>query len=93
MDNISYIYRMSAALTTHVITGAVVPPGCSGTVANPGASPGHLCVFVWQDVDMSDPVVLGITRVGATIYASTLNANGGYIHGTWAATSPVPLLP
>jgi hypothetical protein len=90
MDNISYTYRMSAALTTHVITGAIVPPGCSGTATNPGAMPGHLCVFVLADLTMSDPGVHSNTRTGAVIAASPANINGGYSYGTWAATSSTP---
>ncbi len=43
-----------APLIWHVITGAV-PEGCSGTYANPGAAPGHLCVFVHENMHMSPP--------------------------------------
>jgi hypothetical protein len=90
MDSISYTYRMSAALTPHVITG-IVPPGCSGTAANPGAAPGHLCVFVLENLFMSTPAVFDSGRTGAAIWSDAEHPDGGFVLGTWAATSPVPL--
>jgi hypothetical protein len=90
-DNISYTYRMSAPLTPHVVTG-VVPPGCSGTQTNPGASPGHLCIFVAQSAYTSTPTVHDNGRTGAVFYSVATDPYGGsYTQGTWAATSPVPL--
>ena len=42
---------------------------------------------------MSTPVIYGNGRTGAILYSETSDTNGGWTNGTWAATSPVPLLP
>jgi hypothetical protein len=93
MDNISYIYRMSAVLTPHVIAvGAPPPAGCSGTADLPNANPGHLCIFEKEKSSaMNHPIVFFNTRTGVGLYATT--GTSGFVDGTWAATSPAAAVP
>ena len=45
-DNITFGFELASAPTEHFIAeGAVAPPECPGTVADPKAKPGHLCVY------------------------------------------------
>lgn len=44
--SVSYALPLGSAPTTHYIRpGATLPAGCTGTVENPGAEKGNLCVF------------------------------------------------
>lgn len=93
-DSISFPFPLAAAPTAHFIAaGAVVPVGCSGTVAAPAASPGHLCVFEDQNDGASTRNVFDAvtgsnniaSRFGAVVFA---NGTNPFTWGTWAVTAP-----
>lgn len=47
---VSYALPLAAAPTTHFIRkSGVDPTGCTGSVTNPGAAPGNLCVFAAEE--------------------------------------------
>ena len=90
--DISFGWTLPGEPIAHFIApGDPVPAGCSGSVAAPNASPGHLCVF--QGFDFGDVRIgvcnvnndcPGADRFGAILYGYT-EADG--IHqaaGTWA---------
>jgi hypothetical protein len=69
---------------------------CPGTVANPEAEPGHLCIYKgWSDLDASfiarlDQQAPGANRTGAliSVFGSPENDVGKSAFGTWAVTAP-----
>jgi hypothetical protein len=88
---INFPVPLASAPQVHfILSGGVVPAGCTGTGAAPGAAPGHLCVFERYTLNRtyinaygstgfpgSDPtgVALGFTSAAAGAVVST---------GTWA---------
>lgn len=88
---ISYGFQFATAPVTHVIQAAgVTPANCTGNATNPGAAPGHLCVFEVAGTNHTTtyPVVFNTTRFGSTLYMFATAAGFAYSSGTWAATSP-----
>jgi hypothetical protein len=48
--SVSYVLPLAEAPTTHYVRpGAILPAGCLGSVEEPGAEPGNLCVFAQQE--------------------------------------------
>ena len=90
-DTISWGNRLPSAPTSHVINpGAAVPPGCSGTEDNPGADPGHLCVFELTGRQSNQ---VGVTidtpnRIGAGVNITSAAAGAFFNVGNWAVTAP-----
>jgi hypothetical protein len=85
---ISYGFQLASAPVTHIVTGAT-PAGCQGNASNPGADPGHLCVFVTTTSNGSLSVWEN-SRFGATLLLDPASPNSGnlsVITGRWAATS------
>jgi hypothetical protein len=97
---ITYQLPVSAnPVPNYIVFGAAVPAGCSGTPANPGASPGNLCIF--EDVaainassqTTFDPSS-GSTgtgnagKIGAGVQATSSAAGDFRVRGTWALTAP-----
>jgi collagen type II alpha len=100
MTQISFGFRLSAAPTSHIIpVGGPSPPECPGTVTNPQAAAGHLCVYEGDVANVSS-VVTCDTTLGGCGPPGTTNAEGAgvvgypaaagaaYMIGTWAATAP-----
>jgi hypothetical protein len=88
---ISFGVTLAAAPTVHLIDGGAVPSDCSGTATNPGAAPGHLCVFVSTNINTSNATIYsagGISGTaspfGAYIGASATAAGQSYYYGGWA---------
>ena len=88
LDGISYGFRMSAALTAHLITLAGTPPAeCPGTTDDPAAQAGHVCIFVKENTNMNNPTPFNTTKQGLGIFSTVVGGTVGFIDGTWAATS------
>lgn len=98
-DNISFGFTFASAPTPHVILlGDPTPAGCAGgSVTNPQADPGNLCVYESSMNDRSTLSVFqestgtsGLTDPwGAGVFMFSTAASGtAYSAGTWAATSP-----
>jgi hypothetical protein len=93
---ISFQIPLAAAPTVHVILlGAPVPAGCSGTRANPGASPGNLCIFEGSNYNAGglaacDPTLSGCTfgasRFGTAVVSQPTGTGIWDDFGTWAVT-------
>jgi hypothetical protein len=95
--HISYNFPLAVAPTKHYIaSGAPVPAGCSGSVSNPGAAAGHLCVFAaYNDpgatfAGLYDPSGGGFGapgKFGEIVAFFSTGANQLDIVGTWAVTA------
>jgi len=96
----SFGFRLSAAPTVHYITVGTPPPAdCPGTVTNPQANPGHLCVFeVFAqnatafrgvcDAETAGCPANSASREGFAVYAAIQTAGQGmYVFGSWAVTA------
>ncbi len=100
-DNLSFGWTLSAAPITHYINdGAIPPAGCSGTVAAPNASPGHLCVFEAQSNLANQRRTINATGsyglaspFGAGVTVTTTGAGNVYVYGSWAVRPAVAVGP
>jgi len=95
----SFGLRLPASPTRHFIADGGVPPAqCPGTVPNPQASPGHLCVYEGSNINNRSSVVIDETNTGTGRYGFTFlifaSAAGNYwSYGTWAVTAPTTAAP
>jgi hypothetical protein len=95
--SISFGFTLASAPTVHYINQGTAPPAqCPGTVTNPQAQAGHLCVYEEGGSNLGtrglfDPTT-GTTgpasRYGAGVYANSSGAGSFSLWGTWAATAP-----
>jgi hypothetical protein len=91
---ISYALSLSSAPTVHYVkVGEASPTGCTGgTVANPAAEKGNLCIYA----AVEEPGVVGISPeagldplVGFSLFAASTAPAGEFasFNGTWAVTA------
>jgi hypothetical protein len=107
-DAISYQFPLSTAPVAHYIeAGAPTPAGCAGSRTNPGAAPGHLCVFEFETFNAAaGPLICnwlvgscsGASRLGFTVVPFSAGAGLMETNGTWAVTAlagagPTPAAP
>ena len=93
-SEISFVYPLAAEPTAHFINeGAATPPGCTGDVSNPGASPGHLCVFEFDGTNAGVRNTNGPTggdgtasKWGAGLFIRSVAAGTYWTRGVWALT-------
>jgi hypothetical protein len=95
---IDFGFQFASAPEPHwILGGDPSPPECPGTVGNPQAAPGHLCVYESpvgysnissQDVFDTAAGTTGANRWGAGLIAYIDGAASYWSYGTWAATSP-----
>jgi hypothetical protein len=91
--SISFQFPLAAAPTTTFIAAGTTPPAqCPGTVAEPKASPGNLCIYVSASAGgfqgyFSPTVGSNFTpsRFGVVVFDNTTDP---YTYGTWAVTAP-----
>jgi hypothetical protein len=91
---VSFGYLLSASLPEEVvIKGGPANANCPGSLADPQATPGHLCVYTSLGTTVASNVIAyniettlgGETgHTGMVIYTS----NGAFSQGTWALTAP-----
>ncbi len=93
---ISFPIPLSAPLEashTHIVTVNTVPAQCPGTVAEPKAEPGNLCVYESTDTELGNliqvtnpaaPTASGTATSGAVLISSYASE---YVHGTFAVTA------
>jgi hypothetical protein len=105
IDEISFGFRMPSGLTARYINaGAPAPAQCPGTLANPQAVAGNLCVWEAFATNATTRGVFGphtssglfnaVAPHGAGVYALATATAHVQAHGSWAATSasaPAPL--
>ena len=97
--SISFPLRLPAKPTVQVIgIGGAPTANCAGSVANPQAAPGYLCVYKYLetnttnfaicDLDCSGFPVPTAERTGVLLYLHSTNAARTFAGGTWAVTAP-----
>jgi len=84
-EQISFGFTLSAAPTR----GTTVSD-CPGSVSNPQAAPGKLCLYDRQrlNIGSTDPTVFNIDTHGAEVEDHAAATGGYYDIGTWAVTAP-----
>jgi hypothetical protein len=85
--------RLPASPARHFIPDGGVPPAsCPGTLTNPQAAPGHLCVYQGSNISNQstgiDETNAGTGRYGFTFLIFALAAGNYWSYGTWAVTAP-----
>jgi len=96
-ESISFPVPMPGNLDVLIIeSGDPLPASCSGTVTDPGADPGFLCIFVDYDKNISfygfyrnDGTNDVTSQFGGQIFAVSAGAGGAEFSATWAATAPL----
>jgi hypothetical protein len=95
VDSISFGVQLPAAPARTIVQSGTGPAQCPGTVAEPQAAPGQLCIYVGDRVNVSaiDTIVDGAatgatTRQGAGIIVVSSVAGTFGARGSWAVTAP-----
>ena len=86
---ISFGYSISFTPTIRYVAGGqLIPTGCTGGAANPGAQPGYLCIFEadYFNLNSRNPFMVGSS--GAVVALSAASANTFYAYGNWALIAP-----
>jgi hypothetical protein len=90
---LSYAFPLPASPTINVIgIGGGPTAACPGTVANPQAAPGNLCVYQQRNDGNQAFVVLNEVqggRFGAVLYFPAAAGADYEYEGTWAVTAPL----
>jgi hypothetical protein len=89
--SISFLYPLAAAATSNFIPAGTSPPaGCPGTVANPQAAAGVLCVYEQASSNAGtkgiDPGSGQPVKYGAGLYVASAAAGVFFSDGSWAVT-------
>jgi hypothetical protein len=94
-DSISFPIPLGAAPEGDFVPQAGSDPDCPGSVSNPQAAPGHLCVYEGFTYHLDFHAILtaggteGTTRFGARVdYFAVDGAGPTNAAGTWAVTAP-----
>jgi hypothetical protein len=91
-SEISFVYPLASAPTGHYINeAAATPAGCTGNSTNPGADPGHLCIFEFDALNTTNRLFTGpsdgvTTRFGVGLFTRSTAAGTYWIRGSWAVT-------
>jgi len=101
---IEFVLRLGAAPTVHYInTGTPPPAECPGTLTNPQATAGNLCLYEGNATNTTNRGVfspetpggtIGVaTREGAGVFMFPATTSQAYIWGSWAVTSAAAASP
>jgi hypothetical protein len=98
---VSFAFPLAAPPAVDLVDDGVAPPAqCPGSLANPQASPGHLCVYespAHQNatnllvVEPTLDVASGLgkaSRFGFSMRANSIVPGAVRTSGTWALTAP-----
>jgi hypothetical protein len=91
---ISFILALPSDPATHYVPAAGPAPGqCPGSVNDPQAFPGNLCVYErvasgTTGVLIDFPADTGSARFGAIVQGNTAGSVDAVVKGTWAVTAP-----
>ena len=89
---LSYQFPLASSPTINVIgIGGASTAACPGTVADPQAAPGNLCVYQQRnDGTLAFQVLNEVQggRYGAVLYAPIADNTNYEYEGTWAVTAP-----
>ena len=90
---LTYPYPLPSSPTINVIAvGGASTANCPGTVADPQALPGHLCVYQQRnDGNLAFSVLNEVQggRFGAVLYFPIADGTDYEYEGTWAVTAPL----
>lgn len=95
-STVSFGWNLSAVPTPHYIPqGDTVPAGCSGNHIEPGADPGHLCVFERNRVNANNRTIFDppaglndqASKYGFGVFWQG-SAGFSSLYGSWAVTAP-----
>jgi hypothetical protein len=97
--SVSFGVTLSAPPTVHYITlGSPVPDGCAGTLAAPGANPGHMCIFESGSSNVSGQQTISGAASGAAdpfglfiLGTQTSSASVSWFRDTWAVRPAAPV--
>jgi hypothetical protein len=101
-DNISFGFKLASEPQEHFIkSGTAAPAVCPGTLADPKAAPGHLCVYEGDATNRSDVVIFSAghrqsfraDEFGAGLWLIPAAAGNAWSYGTWAVTAPAGTSP
>lgn len=104
-DAISFALPLSQPPTVKVVpTNGPLPAGCSGTLTDPDAAPGNLCIFVGWNTNTDTPGNIGgtykaetggagATRNGTVVFVNSAAAGLVETGGSYAVTAPLPGTP
>jgi hypothetical protein len=94
---VSFDYPFATAPAPIIVTASSNqdPAACKGSVANPTAAKGFVCVYVTSETNIAalstvsavTNVVGQATRFGWGMYETTAGAGNIVVNGTWAATA------
>jgi hypothetical protein len=90
----SYVFTLASAPAAHYVpTGTTAPPQCPGSVAQPEAQAGHLCVYEGSRLNGTVEVLSpeggsGSSEEGFLVSIRSTAAGDFSSRGTWAVTSP-----
>ena len=96
----TFAASLSSTSVAHFIPMSGTPPAaCPGTVTEPEAQPGHLCVYEASQANRGAPIIYDTALLGGfasgvagkygfTIYFSALGAGFESSYGTYAVTAP-----
>jgi hypothetical protein len=91
LASISFVIPLATAPTAHVLEpGKGETAECPGTASNPQASPGQLCVYIEEAVNVAvTPGNIGVEphAFGASVFAPNGDEPGGIAFGSWAVTA------
>ena len=93
-DALSFGRSLSEVPTAHYIAYNETPPSeCPGSVEQPEASAGHLCVYEDGRLNISSANVTTTAGESSTTFGAFVNATAtstglASIRGTWAVTAP-----
>jgi hypothetical protein len=102
-SEIDFGFALASAPEQHFIPEAGVPPAqCPGSVTNPQAMAGHLCVYEENSLNRNDLVIFSgatgdgdtTSRWGAGLWLLPTVSPGNYFsYGTWAVKAPAGTTP
>jgi hypothetical protein len=94
-DSISFGAQLPAAPTRAIVAPGATTAQCTGTVAEPKAAPGYLCIYVSESfkagtIDtIGDGATVGATSRQGTGIIVVSNQPGSFgARGSWAVTAP-----
>jgi hypothetical protein len=94
-SSVSFPFPLAADPTPHYIRfGTARPPQCPGTIDQPEAAPGHLCVYerafsnvVQRNVN-TESGDSSATRFGFGVFSRSAAAGSASTFAVWAVTAP-----
>jgi hypothetical protein len=91
-DGYAFLFTFASAPTPHFVPLGgpnPAPTQCPGTVTDPSAAAGHLCVYEGQHLGVGTINIFNVRKHGFMIEGfATTPGTGWFTTGSWAATSP-----